>query len=187
MEGIQLTTSLFWLRTKCWDWGTLPPTGNSVVLTGRRQDWVFRNKGKGKITVPENCTIFLRDGKQLIVQEVSIGCMSCKGGQARQALQLWVSHVLEKGLSQNPSRQRMPRNGPVRQDGRQQIRLLGFILQPRWRYTSLVDIQYVEGICLDLRWEQTAEFEPFVGSLEWTSGEEVYYYLGLCYPLIWGW
>lgn len=36
------------------------------------------------------------------------------------------------------------------------IRLLGFSLQPRWRYTSLVDVQYVERICLDLRWGQTA-------------------------------
>lgn len=45
----------------------MPATGSSVVLTDRRQDWVFRDKGKGKgkIAVPENCTIFLRDGKQL--------------------------------------------------------------------------------------------------------------------------
>lgn len=79
MEGIQPTTSLFCLRSVRTD-GTLPATGSSVVLTDRRQDWVFRDKGKGKgkIAVPENCTIFLRDGKQLC-KKFQVGACRAKG------------------------------------------------------------------------------------------------------------
>ena len=189
MEGIQPTTSLFCLRSVRTD-GTLPATGSSVVLTDRRQDWVFRDKGKGKgkIAVPENCTIFLRDGKQLC-KKFQVGACRAKGVKPGKRCSYGYHMCWKKGCHKTHPGKQCPGTGPSDKMDVNKYACSDLSCSPggvtRHWLTFNTRNGYV--ICLDLRWGQTAEFEPFVGSLEWTSGEEVYHYLGLCYPLIWGW